>query len=95
MNIERSLKLLVETGKVYYGVEQAKKAVKSKEAKMIVAASNCPESAFAENAYKKVPIKHFAGTGIELGAACGKPFAVSALTVIDAGDSDILKSGKE
>ena len=26
----------------------------------------------------------------ELGIACGKPFAVSTITIIDGGDSDIL-----
>ena len=26
----------------------------------------------------------------ELGIACGKPFSVSTITVIDAGDSDLL-----
>jgi ribosomal protein L30E len=31
----------------------------------------------------------------DLGAACGKPFSVSALAVLDAGESDILEAGKE
>ncbi len=95
MNIERSLKLLVESGKVYFGVDQAKKAAKTKEAKMIVVSKNCPEEAFSGKKYKNVPVYHFKGTSTELGAACGKPFAISALTVIDAGESDILDAGKE
>jgi large subunit ribosomal protein L30e len=94
MNIERSLKLLIETGKVYFGVEQAKRAVKNGEAKLLIVASNCPEEAFEEKTYKKVPILHFKGTNVELGAASGKPFPISVVTVVDPGDSDIL-SGKE
>lgn len=94
MNIERSLKLLMETGKVYLGVEQAKKAVENGEAKLLIVASNCPEEAFREKTYKKVPILHFKGTNVELGAAAGKPFTVSVITVVDPGESDIL-SGKE
>ncbi len=95
MDIERNLKVLVETGKVYYGIEQAKKAVKKKEAKLIIAASNCPEPAFREKTYKKVPIYHFKGTNLELGAASGKPFAISVVTVVDPGESSILDLGKE
>ncbi len=94
MNIERSLKLLMETGKVYLGVEQAKKAVENGEAKLLIVASNCPEEAFREKTYKKVPILHFKGTNVELGAASGKPFTVSVITVVDPGESDIM-SGKE
>ena len=94
MNIERSLKLLMETGKVYLGVEQAKKAVKNGEAKLLIVTSNCPEEAFREKTYKKVPILHFKGTNVELGAASGKPFTVSVITVVDPGESDIM-SGKE
>ncbi len=95
MNIERSLKLLVESGKVYFGVEQTVKAAGKKEAKMIIVSKNCPEEAFTEKKYHGVPIYHFKGTSTELGAACGKPFAVSALAVVDAGESDILNAGKE
>ena len=95
MDIERNLKVLVETGKVYYGVEQAKKAVKKKEVKLIIVASNCPEKAFGEKTYKKVPLYHFKGTNLELGAALGKPFAISAVTVVDPGESRVLKLGKE
>ena len=32
------------------------------------------------------------GTGMELGAVCGKPFIISVLTVIEEGNSDILKA---
>lgn len=95
MNIERSLKVLVETGKVHYGVEQAKKAAEMRKAKMIIVSENCPEEAFMEKKYMSVPIYHFKGRSSELGAACGKPFTVSAVTVLDAGESDILEAGKE
>jgi len=76
-------------------VEQAKKAAEKGEAKLIIVTSNCPEELFMEKKYGKAPIYHFKGSNSELGAACGKPFAVSALTIIDAGESDILETGKE
>lgn len=92
MNIERSLKVLVETGKIYFGVEQAKKAVKKGEAKLLIVASNCPEESFKGKTYKKVPILPFEGTNVELGAASGKPFPISVVTVVEPGDSDILSA---
>ena len=95
MNIERSLKVLVETGKVHYGIEQAKRAADKGTAKMIIAASNCIEERFNDKKYGNIRIYHFKGTASDLGAACGKPFGVSALAVLDAGESDILKAGKE
>ncbi len=39
----------------------------------------------------RVPIIHYEGTNNDLGRACGKLFSGSVMTVMDAGDSDILK----
>jgi large subunit ribosomal protein L30e len=39
-----------------------------------------------------VPLIVYEGTSLELGAVCGKPFTVSAMTIREAGDSDILKA---
>jgi large subunit ribosomal protein L30e len=33
----------------------------------------------------------YKGNRIDLGAVCGKPFKISALTIREPGDSDILK----
>jgi large subunit ribosomal protein L30e len=38
----------------------------------------------------KVTVHHFQGGNNELGTACGKLFRVGVLTILDAGDSDIL-----
>jgi len=34
----------------------------------------------------------YPGDNLELGAACGKPFAVSSLVILDQGSSDILSA---
>ena len=39
----------------------------------------------------KAKIYYFQGTNNELGTAVGKLFSVGVLTVLDSGDSDILK----
>jgi large subunit ribosomal protein L30e len=38
----------------------------------------------------KVPVYEFPGLSVDLGPICGKPFIVSALTVLEPGDSDIM-----
>ena len=40
----------------------------------------------------KTGVHHFAGNNIELGTACGKLYRVCTMSVIDPGDSDIIRS---
>lgn len=40
----------------------------------------------------KCGVHMYNGNNIELGTACGKLYRVCALTVTDAGDSDIIRS---
>ena len=88
--IARELKKIMKSGKVYLGMKQAKKAIEKGEAKLIIVASNAPEALSAD-----VPILKFDGDGFELGALCGKPFSVSAVTVISEGESKIIGMVKE
>lgn len=93
MDMNRSLRQVVQTGEVHFGVRQAKKALRSSKAQLIVVPENIPETTLEElRTISKVPLVRFAGSNFELGTVCGKPFSVSALTVIEAGDSDILDS---
>jgi large subunit ribosomal protein L30e len=34
----------------------------------------------------------YSGSNIELGSACGKPFPISALAIVSAGESNILSA---
>ena len=88
MDLNRALRAVTRTGKVYFGVDQAKRAIEKKEAKLIVLAKNCPDTYLKEQ--DEVKIAQFKGSNVELGAACGKPFSISVLTVLDAGESQIL-----
>jgi large subunit ribosomal protein L30e len=40
----------------------------------------------------KTSVHHYSGDNTELGTACGKLFNASVVSVLDAGDSDILSS---
>ncbi len=90
IDVPRALRLATETGDVRFGVRQVRKAVKTKAAKMVVMASNCPAGAL--QGLGDVKQFSFPGTNAELGAACGVPFSVAALAVVAPGESNILSA---
>ena len=91
IDITRELRTLVTTGKVMLGADQSKKALKAGTAKLVIIASNVSKpNAEAIAKFENAPIYKFPGTSIELGAACGKPFAISVLAVLVPGESQIM-----
>merc|ERR1712023_460033 len=66
------------------------------KAKLVIICSNCPPLRKSELEYysmlSKCSVHHYTGTNIDLGTACGKYFRVSTLSILDAGDSDILST---
>jgi large subunit ribosomal protein L30e len=42
-----------------------------------------------------VPVYGYQGMGKDLGSACGKPFSVAALAIIEPGDSEIMALQRE
>jgi len=99
IDMDKAIATTVKTGKVQFGANKAIESAKLGRAKLIVLASNCPRNIAQDimnySRFSNVPVVIYKGTGIDLGAACGKPFMVSALTVREPGDSDILKLGEE
>lgn len=99
IDVDKAIVTTVKTGKVLFGANKAVESVKLGRAKLIVLASNCPREIVEDIMYfsrfSNVPVVIYKGTSIDLGAVCGKPFMVSALTVREPGDSDILKLSEE
>ena len=66
------------------------------QAKMILIANNAPAIRKTELEYYaalcKCDLRNYDGNNLQLGTASGKLFAVSCLSIIEAGDSDILES---
>lgn len=93
MDIQRALRTVVATGKVHLGAHQTMKAIESGKARLVIFAQNTPEKDQLAKAAKakNVPTHEYGGMGTELGPACGKPFSVGVLAVLDAGESDILQ----
>lgn len=91
MDINKALKTAATTGKILYGTKQTREAINGKKAKLIVIAKNCPEMDITDMSQSaKIPSLQFEGTNVDLGAACGKPFSISCLAIVDPGSSPIL-----
>ncbi|MCG3225331.1 MAG: 50S ribosomal protein L30e [Candidatus Heimdallarchaeota archaeon] len=99
MDINRSIRIAVDTGKVSFGAETSKTALMNKQAKLVIVAQNCPAEIKEDvNHYatlSKIPILDFKGSSLDLGEICGRPHFVAVLTVYEIGDSDILKAVKK
>ena len=92
MDLSRQLKNAIATGNLRFGQRQAIDACARGEAKVVILAANCPTD-FTDELHANHPEVTKFRSGMvnrELGIACGKPFAVSTISIIDAGDSELL-----
>jgi large subunit ribosomal protein L30e len=95
IDVNKAITTAAKTGKVQFGANSALKSAKARKAKLIIVASNCLQRVREDieyySALSKIPVSIYKGTSLDLGAVCGKAFEVSALTIKEPGDSDILK----
>jgi large subunit ribosomal protein L30e len=90
INIDRALRSSIRTGKVVLGSNLTLEAGVSGQAKLVINAIDCPDEVARELKKVDVPVYNYSGRGKDLGSACGKPFPVAALAVIEPGDSEIM-----
>ncbi len=99
IDMTRAIATAMRTGKVTLGGGNAARNTKLGRGRMIVLSSNCPANVRDDVMYyakfSGLPVVIYKGTSIDLGMACGKPFMVSALTIREPGDSDILEAIRE
>ena len=95
IDVNKAITATAKTGKIQFGANSALKSAKAKKAKLIIFSSNCPKKTREKIEYycklSKIPVSIYNGDSVDLGAVCGKPFEVSALSVREPGDSNILK----
>lgn len=95
IDVNKQIQIVLRTGKVALGAKEALESAKFAKAKLLILAANCPENERRDIIYyakqSAVPVHIYAGTSIDLGSACGKNFVVSALTIREPGDSEIMK----
>ncbi len=94
MEASKKVAQAVATGKVIMGTDKSLKALKRGQAKLVIVSSNCARDSLEDaRHYAKlasVELRVFDGNSIALGLACGKPFSVDMLAVIEPGSSSIL-----
>jgi large subunit ribosomal protein L30e len=95
INVDKAIANAAKTGKIQLGANSALKSARTKKAKLVIIASNCLQSIREDIEYycglSKIPVSIYKGGSLDLGAVCGKPFEVSAITIREPGDSEILK----
>ena len=92
--VNSKLALVTKSGKYVLGMKSTIKTIREGKSKLILISNNCPPLERSRIEYYallgKVQVIHYAGSNVDLGTACGKYFAVSVISIIDGGDSDIL-----
>jgi large subunit ribosomal protein L30e len=95
MDVDRGIRVAVDTGVVTLGSEKSIQSLKLGKGKLVVVADNSPDDVKEDVAYyaklSEIPVYNFEGTSVDLGSVCGKPFTVATLVIKDAGDSTILE----
>jgi large subunit ribosomal protein L30e len=95
MSLNQPIASAVSTGRCKIGVKSSITAIKKGEAKLVVVAANCPKDEYTDiERYTQlagIKLQQFEGTSWDLGEVVGKPFMVSAIAIIEPGDSKILK----
>jgi len=95
--VNRELFKALSTGTVLIGSKETIKACKERVAKVIIHASNCPLAIQHEVAALGGPggaeplIYAYPANSLELGLACGKPYAVASACITEPGDSEIVR----
>ena len=92
MDLSRQLKNAIATGNLLFGQRLANDTCANGNAKIVIVAANCHEDYTTDlrAAHPEVSVHRARMVNRELGIACGKPFSVSTITVLDAGDSDLM-----
>ena len=95
IDIDKAIATVVKTGRVSFGANAALQNAKTGKAKMIILAANCPKDIKEQVEYNgkisKVPIITYKGASMDLATVCNKLFIISALSIRETGDSEILK----
>lgn len=90
--LEKTFKNIVKKGKVVFGQRQVKKSIEEGKSKLVVIAKNCPflgeMKSYADT--KNAQIYETTASSVDLGALCGKTFAVSVFSIIDDGEANVL-----
>ncbi len=94
MDIQKAIRMAVDTGKVLMGVRESLRSINTGESKLVVIASNAPQDVLVDIKRRAqlagVPVYVYGGTSMELGSASGRPHPIAVMSILEPGDSNIL-----
>lgn len=98
-DLSNDIRLAVDSGEVVVGTQSVMKSIKDNSAKLVVIAKEINQKNQMEikhlSKISNIRIIDFDVNSTELGSICGKPFPVSMLSIIKAGNSKILEINKD
>ncbi|MCD6171689.1 MAG: ribosomal L7Ae/L30e/S12e/Gadd45 family protein [Thermoplasmata archaeon] len=86
--ISKELARAISTGKIIFGYKMVIK--NAEKAKAFIMSMDCPYKKEVMDAIGDKPLYIYKGNNVELGNACGKPFGVSVMAIMDGGKSKII-----
>jgi large subunit ribosomal protein L30e len=93
-DLSNDIRLAVDSGVSAFGINRASETILSNKAKMVIIASKNKGDRLSDILHlakiSEIKVQIFEGTPMALGVACGKPFSVSVMSIMDAGNSNIL-----
>ncbi len=94
-DLANDIRLAVDSGKTAIGLNTVVESIKNSTAKLIIIAEKSKPSNLQDILHiadiAGIRVLKFQGNPVELGAVCGKPFSIATLSIIEAGNSNILK----
>lgn len=94
-DLNKDLRLAVDTGRVTFGHREVLRSISSGSAMAVVIANKGKQDTVGDIRHlcniANIRIIGFNGDSLELGALCGRPYSVNALAILEAGNSDVLK----
>ena len=88
------LGVAIKTGKLVLGYKNVVNLILNENPKLVIVSEKTPskikETLLYYTQLAKINCITSNQTSLELGANCGKPFPISTIAVLDAGDSDLL-----
>ena len=82
-DISKDVRNAAEANKIVLGRDVTMKNLKAGKLKAVVFASNCPKEWKQEiSSAKGVELLDYSGNGLDLGATCKKPFAVTVAGIM-------------
>ncbi len=94
-DLTNDLRLAIDTGVVSFGHRSVTRSISSNSATAVVVAVKGKREIIEDITHMctiaGIRLIRFKGNSMELGSACGKPYSVNSLAILEAGNSNILK----